>query len=90
MHIWYPPVYPDAWTAMHHPLKRTHTPSNIPPPSTSATTRTSNARATSLQLLQDFRRIRAVHIEGILIRRVPPSNFLDHVVWVRGANHWYL
>jgi hypothetical protein len=90
-------MYDILWTSldthvptMGYTLQLSPTPPlNIPPPSTAAS-RTSNIRATRLQMLQNLRRIVAVHIERILIRRVPPSNLLDHVVRIRLANDGHL
>lgn len=59
-----------------------------PPPT--PTSRTRKVRSTSLQMLQYLRRIRAINIEAVLslssIRRVPPTNLLDDIIRVSGAN----
>jgi hypothetical protein len=77
-------------TPISKPQLLGHTPSlaplsNIPPPS-STTTRPGDICAARLQMLQNLRRIVAIHIERVLIRRVAPPNLLDHVVGIRLAN----
>jgi hypothetical protein len=47
-----------------------------------------NVCSTSLEVLQDLRRIRAIHIKRVLIRRVAATNLLDNVVRVCSTNDW--
>lgn len=51
-------------------------------------TPTTNTRPTSLQLLQNLRRIRRIDFKMLLssLRRTSPSNLLDHVIRIRGAD----
>jgi len=69
--------------------KRPDTPFSRPlPPSLCLST--GELGTTSLQLLQDIDGIRAIQVHRLVHARASPTNLLDDVVWVCGANDGYL